>query len=52
MLTKVMVKAPQDYTVDKHEDTYDFSGTIYTECDFWGGHEIRHDGLGLVMIPR
>jgi hypothetical protein len=51
-LTKVMIRAPEGYDPDEYEDTYDHDGILYLECDFWGGHKIRHDGYGLVAVPK
>jgi len=52
MLTKVMILAPQGYEVEEYEDTYDYDGILYIECDYWGGHRVDHNGLGFISIPR
>ena len=52
MLTEVMARAPKNYKPDEEEDTYDYDGALYIECDYWSGHVIGHDGHGFTATPR
>ena len=52
-VTEVMARAPAGYIPDDEvEDTYDFGGVLYVECDYWKAHRIEYSGFGPVAIVK